>query len=438
VLGGRSSPPHLTASGSGHIDLSSRAPDCHRIREHTRIPVYYALPMTEYADQSLQDLAHAISDWCRRLSGFEATEAVDAGPIHVEAHVAVYRSGHLDVAFQTYEHPLLELEQQLTGDAEYVPDEIVGLSLHFDGQQTWLHDPSTDVCIVKTSRFVFEPFHELSLMGDIQHLRDLPHDYLLRELDPETIDGRETRVLSLKPKKMHRVHVAKLIAFLATKLSVAIDVKSLFPSRLVFSPAPSTQASLLLGPHGQISIRYSNVRLPSATASPFSPPEGTRILHEDQIPVDELPGSLPFTLPLAPLHDAGFSPMDDRALLARDAEHARAYFKILLLRTPADSKEPSQYITLRAGNYMNRNMARRRVTAAEAGEKIEIHEVSAWYLDRRSVWEEHAPQADSSQAPRELCWEHDGVFWFLIGVDVERSDLEQLASSLVHGTNASD
>ena len=76
-------------------------------------------------------------------------------------------------------------------------------------------------------------------------------------------------------------------------------------------------------------------------------------------------------------------------------------------------------------------MARRRVTTAEAGEELMIDDQAARFLDRRGLWEEHASGIDPAQAPLELLWERDGVFWFLTGVNIERIALTQLGSDLI-------
>jgi len=130
-------------------------------------------------------------------------------------------------------------------------------------------------------------------------------------------------------------------------------------------------------------------------------------------------------------HEAGYESIDGHALLAEGAEHERAYCAAMFYREGEDNDEPTQLVTLHAGNYLNRNMARRRVLTAEAGEELTIGHRTARFLDRRALWEEHASGIDSSQAPVELSWEADGVFWFLTGVNTERQPLTQLASDLI-------
>jgi len=390
--------------------------------------------MTTHSEQLIPAFARAVVEACQKLSGFEATETVEAGPIHVVARIGFHRPDSLAVEYQTYVNPLLELEERLTGDAEYTADELVGLSLHFDGQRTWLYDASTGVCIIKASRSLFEPLPEMPVLGEIGYLRDLPHDYLLRDLSSETVDGRDARVLSLKPKRAHRAYAFKMVAFLARKASVAFDEETLFPVRLSFSPAPSSHTHQLLGTNGHVTIRYSGVRLTPDAPPPFAPPEGTRVFHEKWLAVDELAVHLPFPLLLDPFREAGYESIDGRALLAEDADHERAYCTATFIHRGEPEGERTQYVTLRAGNYLSRNMARRRVTTAEAGEELTIDGQAARFLDRRQLWKEHASGVDPAQAPRELSWERDGVFWFLTGVNTERSVLTQLGSDLIGGS----
>lgn len=390
--------------------------------------------MTTHSEQPISVFAQAVVETYQKLSGFEATETVEAGPIHVVARIGFHRPDRLAVEYQSYVNPLLELEERLTGDAEYTADELVGLSLRFDGQRTWLYDASTGVCVVKASRSLFEPLPELPVLGEIEYLRDLPHDYLLRDLGSETIDGRDARVVSLKPKHTHRIHAFKMVAFLARKASVAFDEETLFPVRSSFSPAPPSHAHQLVGPNGYVTIRYSGVRLTPDAPPPFAPPEGTRVFHEEWLAIDKLAARLPFPLSLAPFREAEYTAIDGHALLAEDAEHDRAYCTATFIRRGESEGERTEYVTLRAGNFLSRNMARRSVPIAEAGEELTIDDQTVRFLDRRQLWEEQASGIDPAQAPRELSWERDGSFWFLTGVNTERSVLTQLGSDLMAGS----
>lgn len=395
------------------------------------ICVYYGSTMATTHDLSTPAFAHAISEACRKLSGFEATQTIAAGPIRLVARIGLHRPDSLAVEYQTYENPLLDLEDRLTGDAEYVPDELAGLSLHFDGQRTWLHDTSTGVCVVRASRLLFEPLPEFALIGEIGYLRDLPHDYLLREREPETIDARQARVLALKPKRPHSTHAFKAVSFLASRATVAIDTETLFPLRLCFTPVRASHAHRVIGADGSITVSYSSVRLTSDAPSSFVPPEGTRVFHEDSLPVVELAGRLPFSLSLASFDDAQFVPFDGRALLVEDADNDRAYCTVPFVRRETGEDESAQFVTLRVGNYLSRNMARRRLAAAELGGELTVDGHTARVLDRRSLWEKHAPGIDSSQAPRELSFERGGIFGFLIGSGIEADELTQLATGLI-------
>ena len=387
--------------------------------------------MATHTDQPLATTARAIVEACQGLVGFEATETVEAGPIHVVARIGFHRPDSLTVEYQTYANPLLELEERLTGVAEYSSEELVGLSLHFDGKKTWLYDASTGVCIVKPSRSLFEPLPDMPVLGEIDYLRDLPRDYLLRDLGQETVDGREARALSLKPKHAHRTHAFKMVAFLARKATVAFDAETLFPVRLSFSPAPSMQIHQLLGSDGRVMVRYGGVRLTPDAAPPFVPPEGAHIFHEEQVAIDELAERVPFSLSLDPLDEVDYEPMDGHALLAEEADRQRAYCAATFVHRDEGDGGRTPFVTLRAGNYLSRNMARRRKITSESGEELAIGDQTARFLDRQKLWEELASGVDPSQAPRELSFERGGVFWSLTGVNVERSVLEQLGSDLL-------
>jgi len=269
------------------------------------------------------------------------------------------------------------------------------------------------------------------LLGDIEYLRDLPHDYLLRDGGTETIDGRAARVLSLKPKRARRARAFRVVAYLADRASVAFDEESLFPVRLTFSPSPSSQTAQLLGPEGRVTVQYSGLRLTTEAALPFAPPEGTRVFREKAIALADLAEDVPFPFAVAALRDAGFEAIDGATRVVADVENHRGYCVTTFLRDGAEPGEASQLLTVRAGNYLSRNMARRRLTASEAGEETTFGGQDARFLDRRPLWEEQAAGIDTDRAPRELTWERDGTFWCLIGVQIDRSALTELASGLI-------
>ena len=104
--------------------------------------------MTDDAAQPVATFARAVAEAARDLSGFEATQTVEAGPIRVVARIRHHRPEVLTVEYRSYANPLLDLEERLTGDVDYSADELIGLSLHYDGRQTWCHDASTGVCVV--------------------------------------------------------------------------------------------------------------------------------------------------------------------------------------------------------------------------------------------------------------------------------------------------
>lgn len=392
---------------------------------------YTLRAMTDENSRSLAAFARDVAQACRSRTGFEATQTIEAGPIRIVAKVRAHRLGTLAVEYRTYTNPLLDVEEELTGDAEYTADELAGLSIHYDGSHTWCYDAASDVCLVKESRALYEPLPEMDLLGEIGYLRDLPHDYLLRDAGSETIDGRDTRILSLKPKRAHHAHAFKLIAYLATTASVALDRETLFPARLVISPMPSTQTAQLLGPAGRVTVRYEGLRLLDDPPAAFSPPAETRVFRETTAPLEDLPARLTFPFDVGPIRAAGFDPIDDRARLAVDEQNGRSYAVATFVRSSEPNEQPSEAITVRCGDYLSRNMARRRIRASEDGEEVTLAGHAVRFFDRGPQWENAPAGLDAARAPNEISWERQGVFWFLIGLSADRAVLEEIASALV-------
>ncbi len=386
--------------------------------------------MTAPNERPIAEFAKDVADACRKLTGFRAIQTIEAGPIRLVAQVGRHRPDRLDVDVESYDNPLLELEERLTGDTEFTPEEIVRLSVHSDGRRTWLYDASSGVCLVRPLGATIEPLPEFPLLGEVDYLRELPHDYLLRDGGLETIEGRETRSLTLKPKRAVRGHAFKRVAFLADKATVAFERETLFPIRLQFRPASTTQSHPLVGPDGTITVSYRSVRLASEPPSPFEPPKGTRLFEEQIVPIGELGERSPFAASFAALDAAGYTPIDGRARLAEDRERGRGYVVMTYIRHPENGDGTESIVTVRVGNYLSRNMARRRSAQAEHGEAITLAGRDARLLDRRSLWEEHASGLDPSHAPCELGWQTEGVFWFLIGLNLDRDTLTDLGESL--------
>ena len=371
-----------------------------------------------------RDVARA----ARSRRGFRAVQTVAAGPIDIEALVCV-RGSSVSVEYRRYVSPLVELEAKLTGNAEFFTDELLALSFQFDGHMTWLYDATTNTAIEKPYRALSEPLPGVWAIADLGFLRDLPHDFLLRERDTETIDGRPARVIDLKPRIPLAPGLVRVMSFPIERATVSFSTETLFPSRIFVHPAARSSLQALIGPGG-VEIRYSDVvEEPAAEPVSFSPPEDAQVFRERTHSISDLADRAPFEIPLGPFMDSGFAPAERGTLTINDAGD-RAHGTILL-EGDATTGSANSIVTLRFGNYLARDMARRNTTISEQGDTFEIAGRLVKVLDRQSLWDENLPAAETADAPVEFAWEEDGVYWFAIGHRLDKAAFRTLIETRV-------
>ena len=390
--------------------------------------------------QSTVEFAREVAAVHRRTISFTATQRVRAGGIEIEARVRQRGPRALSLEYLAYASPLTDLEETLTGEMEYSPDEIVGLSFHVAGDSTWIYDPHTETAIQKPYRALMEPIPGISALGDVAFLRHLVRDYYLRDRSVESIAGRDLRVLGLKPKRPVRHHLLTTVTFPIRRATVYLDEATLFPGRIHVYPLPGTGAHAIVGHDGRIEVEYSDVRIEPDDVSPFEPRATDRILRERSVPIDDVPGAAPFAVPIEPLAARGFSVIGGRAILTVDDQGERGFATVACERLgtedEAEGDERRPGLTLHVGNYLSRRMARRRVAASEEGEALEGTDPALRILDRAPRWQNLVPQAVAATPPIDASWEHDGVFWDLAGMGIDQDELVEIAREM--SGNASD
>lgn len=363
------------------------------------------------------------------LDGFEATETIRAGPIEVTARIRMRKPDMCAVEFRAYQSPLLELEERLTNGAEFTEDDLAGMMFTYNGRDTLVFDSKTSIAIQKQSRSLVEPLPGFFVLGEIGFLDTLTHDFLVRDAGEETIEGHPARLLGLKPKYGYRSHLLKAVTFPIRRAVVAFAEDSKFPQRIEFFPSHNTILSSLIAPRDPVTITYSEVRLtpPDADAFSLSPHAGARVFREEFVRGEELAERLPFACSIEPLLQRGYHLSNGGGTILVDEASSRGNCT-LLLRSPDASAEP-HLLTLRAGNFLSRNMSRRKTTIAEAGTAARIGELDGWVLDRAKQW----AQEISEESPRkalEASWVQGDVFWFLAADGLDEEQLIELASAL--------
>jgi len=378
---------------------------------------------------SIAEFARSVSESAVTQDGFEATESITAGPIEITARVRCRKPDMRAVEFHSYRSPLSELEERLMNGVEFTEDELTGMSFSYDGRGTWISEAKTATFIRKPSRALLEPLPGFNALGEIGFLSSLTHDFFIRDAGEETVGGTSARLLGLKPKEPYRSQLLKATTFPIRRAVIALDEETLFPLKIEFFPARSTVLSSLVGEHNPVVVTYNDVRLKAPDASAFSltPPEDARVFHETFASLAELTASAPFPCNLDPLVQQGYRAVDGGGTITVDATHGRGYC-VIVLAARQDNQEP-RLLTVRAGNYLSRNMSRRRAALSLQGEVAQIGPIEGRILDRGSQWAQEMPQ-EVDRKLFETTWSEDETFWFLSGDGLERETLLELSSAL--------
>jgi len=379
---------------------------------------------------SIIDFVRSVSVAHRERRGFEASMEIRAGAIEIAARIRHRSPDHTAVEFRTYNHPLSDLEETLANGATLTGEELLAVVLHYDGRHTWRHDASSNVAVRTDGRELFEPIPGFDALGELGFLDHLAHDFLVRDGGQDTVAGRDVRLVSLKPKRTYRSQLLRAMSYPIRKATVAFDAETFFPLRISFYPDVSTSAAALVGPTGVVTVQYSDVRYeaPGRDALVFAPDESIRTFIEIPVSTEDLSARMPFLASLEPLTAEGFLPPDGRVLVAASETGERTYCRTLLLAT-GSGEETRGRITLRAGNYLSRNMSRRRAAIAEKGKPVTIGGKDAKLLDRGQLFVEHLPQIDAP-ASLEWMWEEAGAYWFLLFEGIPEARAAALCTSL--------
>jgi hypothetical protein len=384
---------------------------------------------------SIIEFARSVSASSRHRTGFAATQRIEFGNALVEAAVRRFGSRSVCVEFKSYRSPWSELEDVLYGRLEFDERELCGLYLQYDGHHTWIHDAATSTSIRKKGRHLFEPIPGISALAELSCIDTLVHDFLVHDLGEDTVDGRNVRRLAIKPKQPYRSQLLSTVAFLIRRAVLDLDTETLFPVRISFVPSEDAPAAALLGSEGSILIAYSDVQIldTASPVRPFAPPAGGRVFEESHQPVEGLEDLLPFPVSLQPVPEHGFHPIREATVVSIDADNGRAYVSMEYSSEgdPSGGSDRTRRLVLTFGNYVSRNMARRRATLSEMGETRTCGAQALTVFSRAKVWERRFPGMDTQQAPTEAFFEHGGVFWFLSATAMDPESVERLACDLL-------
>ncbi len=383
---------------------------------------------------SLTRFIRSVEEASEENATFQAVEAIEGPGLKVQASVRRAESRQIHVDYTAYECAWQALEETLYGHVEFLGDELRDLQLRYDAGSTWVYDPSNRTAIHKPGRQLFEPIPGVTMLGEISFLATIARDFLLRDLGEQSWEGGKTRRIGLKPKSSYRSHLLSVVTFPIRRATLDVDLETLFPVRIAFVPTPGSPAASIVGPQATVTITYTDVQKLDGRAgsAPFEPPEDARVFIESShTSLADLAQSVPFPMLLSPIHVHGFVDEGSSIDLALDHDHQRGYALVSVSPggSDADSNSPNR-LTILVGNYVSRNMARRRAAFSEAGYPA-ASDSSVRLVARSALWEERLPGIETTHAPVEAFFEHDGVFWFLSATGMDLDSIEAIARDLL-------
>ena len=93
---------------------------------------------------SVAAFAHLASSASRARARFESTQVIESGGLRVESFIRRSDPRLIHVEYKAYQSPWAELQEALSGQVELVGEELCGLTLDYDGQNTWVVDSSAN------------------------------------------------------------------------------------------------------------------------------------------------------------------------------------------------------------------------------------------------------------------------------------------------------
>ena len=384
---------------------------------------------------SVASLARSVSERFRDLAAYEATETIQAGPIEATARVRFRKPDRLVVEYSAYRNPLADADELLGGDIEFASDDLTTMTLTYDGAHTWHVSARSGVELKRVGRTLNEPLPGHDALGELGFLTDLTRDFLIRDAGTPGESGRPAYALGLKPKRARENHLLKSVSYPFERAVVDVDAESLFPLRIRFRPLRRSPLASLLEPEGWVTVRYANPRLGEPGAEAFAPatPDDAKLFEETFVSSADLASVLPIPLGFDMLAAGGFETIEPCSAVV-DRTRERGYAVVALGRRGTEEAPDGALLTLRAGNYLSRHMARRRALIAERGEECLLAARSARFLARRLLFDKEGTPAPAVAFLLDVSWEREGAFTILTADGLSRDELLELASRLAGST----
>lgn len=378
------------------------------------------------------EMAKKAMDKFDSIRSFQAKQTVSAGQLSIQARVKFRKPRALSLDYISYQDPYEEFAKEYSGGAEYLGDELEKCHFIYDGRYTFLHDRDRNTALKRKGKDLQDPFGEMDVFGQLGFLKDLTGDYLLKNKGRGEINGEEVYRLGLKPKASRRSLFLKSEVFDFDRAVMALSTESGFPLKITYYPKESSSIGAEEGMDRQIVSEYSDVRFNEAkeNAFKFDKERVERFFVTDLVSRDRFDEKVDFPIDLSPAEEKGFRSLGDKLSITESEDGEKFYASVDLLRYDKSREEPPDYLMLRFGNYLSREMSRHRSYVTGSGEPLELGEGEATIVDRGEALKEKMPE-ELRQPTFEIGWEGEGRFCYILSRGEEKENFVSLAEKIL-------
>ena len=377
------------------------------------------------------EMANQAMDRFQNLESFQGKQTVSAGQLSIEARIKFRKPRSLTLDYISYKDPYEEFAKEYSGGAEFLGEELEQCHLIYDGRYTLLHDRGRNTALKRKGKDLQDPFGEIDLFGQLGFLEDLTKDYLLKDKGKGNIDGKNVYRLGLKPKTDRRSLFLKTEVFDFDHAVMAIDVESGFPLKITFFPKETSSSTFGTRADRQLVVEYSDVRFDQVKKEvfKFDKKKVDQFFQTDLIAGEDYEEKIDFPIKISPAEEKGYGLIGNKFSLTRSRDKEKFYASLDFLRYENNGETPPDYLMLRFGNYLSREMSRHRSYVTGKGEEVELGSKNIRIADRGKAMKDKMPE-ELQQPTYEIGWEEKGHFFYLLSRGQEKEKVLSTAEEM--------
>jgi len=380
---------------------------------------------------SVREIASSAGRRYEELNSFEADQEITAGAMRIKCHVKFRKPRSVVVEYEDYRSPLEDFEVKLSGGPEFVGEDLVDSRIVYGGKETWIHLVDKDTAVGKEGKFLYSPFAGVDVIGQLRFLPTLVEDFLLKDDGEGEINGNPVNRLGLKPKTSRRSLFLKDEVFNLAKAELALDKELGLPRKITYYPGQGEQLRFSGSQGNPVFVEYSNYEVDGLGKRDFQfdSSKVERVFKERAVSEEEFGEEFPLSVPLSEIKDKDYERARDKISVLKDEGTGRAYSSITFIKSDEEGR-PASSVQLLVGNYLSREMSRHRTYMSDHGEEIDLEGSSVQLADRSEAVKERLPE-EWEQELFEVSWQGEESFYFLLGQEIPREELLDLARSFV-------